>query len=89
MERSKTLSDLLAKLGEIPDLQLKRPSVTSAAGIVFLQNPASLRRAHEYKLGQSLGQLVDFGVFKEGEALVVTDPMCLPSCDVRIRVKLL
>jgi len=88
LSEEKTLQDLLTHLGQAPKLQLKKPSITSAAGIVFLQNPPSLRRAHEYKLPQSLKQLVEFGVFKEGEPLLVTDPLCLPSTStLRIRIK--
>ncbi|CAD7924997.1 unnamed protein product [Amoebophrya sp. A25] len=88
LPREKTLQDLLDHLATAPKLQLKKPSITSAAGVVFLQNPPSLRKAHEYKLPQGLGQLVDFGVFQQGEPLLVTDPLCLPSSStLRIRIR--
>ncbi|CAD7929545.1 unnamed protein product [Amoebophrya sp. A120] len=88
MRKTDTLAELLTRLGEMPQLQLKRPSITTSAGIVFLQNPPSLRREHEYKLHKSLSQLVEFGVFKEKEPLFVTDPQCLPSCNIKIQVVL-
>lgn len=89
LERSEssTLQDLIDHMIENPKLQLKRPSITCAAGVVFLQNPEVLRKQHEYKLKQTLRQLVDFGVFKEMEDLVVTDPDSLPNI-LEIKVKL-
>merc|ERR1719310_76740 len=75
-----TLQDLLDALGTNPSLQLSRPSISSSRGIVFQQNPAVLRKDHEYKLPMTLRELVssDPPVFTEGEELTVTDP-ALPS----------
>lgn len=80
-----TLQELLDALGENPSYQLKRPSISSSRGIVFAQNPKPLRAQHEYKLSQSLEQLVKATppVFDEGEELTVTDP-AIPS---KLRLK--
>mmetsp|Transcript_47731 Transcript_47731/g.103880 ORF Transcript_47731/g.103880 Transcript_47731/m.103880 type:complete len:445 (-) Transcript_47731:95-1429(-) len=78
--RASTLGELLNHLGALPSFQLSRPSISSGSGVVFIQNPAVLRKQHEYKLGMSLGELAaaEPPVFREGEALVVTDP-AVPS----------
>lgn len=75
-----TLQELLDALGAHPSYQLKRPSLSGSQGIVFIQNPRPLREQHEYKLTQSLEQLMnsDPPVFSEGEELIVTDP-AVPS----------
>lgn len=80
-----TLQELLDHLATNVKFQLKRPSITSGAGVVFLQNPEAMRKQHEYKLSQSLRQLVDFGVFYEGEELVVTDRESLSDA-LRVRI---
>lgn len=82
---SSTLQDLLDVLGEHPSYQLKKPSISSSNGIVFIQNPKTLRQQHEYKLEQSLEELTkaDPPVFAEGEELTVTDA-ALPS---KLRLK--
>uniref|UniRef100_A0A7S2H6I4 E2 binding domain-containing protein n=1 Tax=Alexandrium andersonii TaxID=327968 RepID=A0A7S2H6I4_9DINO len=84
---SSTLQQLLDSLGEHPSYQLKRPSISGTRGVVFVQNPKALREQHEYKLPQTLGQLVDGAepVFDEGEELIVTDPT-LPS---KLRLKVI
>merc|ERR1712060_16384 len=83
-----TLQELLNESGDHPSYQLKRPSISGAKGIVFIQNPKPLREQHEYKLQMSLQELVkaDPPVFEEGEELIVTDPT-LPS-KLRLRVKI-
>lgn len=85
--RSSTLQQLLDALGDHPSYQLKRPSISGTRGMVFIQNPKPLREQHEYKLPQSLEELVkaDPPVFDEGEELTVTDPT-LPS-KLRLRVE--
>jgi ubiquitin-activating enzyme E1 C len=70
----KTLQELLDELCAMEDLKLAAPSITSGAGVVFMQRPAPMRKAHEHKLPQNLGKLVDDGVFQAGEELLVTDP---------------
>jgi len=83
-----TLQELLGALGANPSLQLLRPSISSSNGIVFIQNPKVLREQHEYKLSQTLRELIssDPPVFIEGEDLIVTDPV-LPS-KLRLKVTL-
>merc|ERR1712151_499279 len=73
---SSTLLQLLDSLGENPNYQLKRPSISGSKGMVFIQNPKPLREQHEYKLPLTLQQLTsaDPPVFDEGEELIVTDP---------------
>lgn len=78
VKSSSTLQELLDRLAAHPQYQLKRPSISSASSIVFIQNPLVLRQAHEYKLSQSMQQLVSDKVFAEGESLVVTDA-AIPS----------
>merc|ERR1711957_431714 len=80
-----TLQELLDALGDHPSYQLKRPSISSNSGMVFIQNPKPLREQHEYKLSMSLEALTkaDPPVFAEGEELVVTDST-LPS---KLRMK--
>jgi ubiquitin-activating enzyme E1 C len=82
-----TLQELLDALGANSSLQLTRPSISSATGIVFIQKPQVLRQQHEYKLEQTLRQLTssDSPVFREGEELIVTDPI-LPS-KLKLQVK--
>jgi len=72
------LKELLEKLGTDPRYQLTRPSVTGSKGVIFMGNPAVLRKAHEHKLEKSLGELFEMGVLVAGEPLTVTDPT-LPS----------
>merc|ERR1712232_553413 len=43
---SSTLQELLDSLGEHPSYQLKRPSLSNAQGVVFVQNPKPLREQH-------------------------------------------
>lgn len=83
-----TLQELLGALGANPTLQLMRPSISSSNGIVFIQNPKVLREQHEYKLTQTLRELMssDPPVFSAGEELIVTDPV-LPS-KLRLKVTL-
>mmetsp|Transcript_24049 Transcript_24049/g.74724 ORF Transcript_24049/g.74724 Transcript_24049/m.74724 type:complete len:445 (-) Transcript_24049:56-1390(-) len=85
---SSTLQELLDALGQHPSYQLKRPSISGLRGVVFVQNPKPLREMHEYKLTQTLEQLIkaDPPVFDEGEELTVTDPL-LPS-KLRLKVTL-
>lgn len=80
-----TLQELLEALSNHPSYQFTRPSISGSCGVVFIQSPAPLRQQHEYKLTQSLQQLVsaDPPVFHEGEELIVTDPS-LPS---KLRLK--
>merc|ERR1711948_243715 len=75
---SSTLQQLLDALGEHPSYQLKKPSISGSRGMVFIQGPKPLRQQHEYKLSQTLGQLMNGAdgaepVFEEGEELTVTD----------------
>merc|ERR1719498_777118 len=81
-----TLQELLDALGANTSLQLSRPSISSANGVVFIQKPAVLRQQHEYKLTQSLRELIAAQVFAEGEELTVTDA-ALPS-KLKLRVNL-
>jgi len=76
---SSTLQDLLDALTAHPSYQLSKPSVSGMSGIIFIQSK-HLRGEHEYKLKQTLRELVsaDPPVFTEGEDLLVTDPS-LPS----------
>merc|ERR1712217_245528 len=53
-----TLQELLDALGANPSYQFTRPSISGSCGVVFIQSPAPLRQQHEYKLAQSLQQLV-------------------------------
>eukprot|EP01066_Platyproteum_vivax_P000541 Platyproteum_vivax@DN1059_c0_g1_i1.p1 len=80
-----TLEELIVKLQTDVNLQLTRPSISSGEGVVFMQKPEVLRRQHEYKLSQTLGQLVQDKVFQIGEELIVTDPV-IPS---KLKLKLL
>lgn len=75
-----TLQDLLDSLSAHPTYQISKPSVTGSHGVVFLQNPAPLRKQHEYKLKMSLKDLAhsEPPVFTVGEELTVTDP-ALPA----------
>mmetsp|Transcript_39870 Transcript_39870/g.105459 ORF Transcript_39870/g.105459 Transcript_39870/m.105459 type:complete len:828 (-) Transcript_39870:26-2509(-) len=77
---SSTLQELLDALTAHPSYQLSRPSVSGSSGVIFIQNPAPLRKQHEYKLSMTLEELTkaDPPVFAEDEELVVTDP-ALPS----------
>jgi ubiquitin-activating enzyme E1 C len=70
-----TLQEFLDHLCARDDMKLSSPTVTSAAGPVFMQRPAALRAAHAPKLVKSLKILAEEGVFSEGEELVVTDPI--------------
>jgi len=74
--RESMLQEFLEYLGTHPSYQLTRPSVSSASGIVFMQNPKAIRAQHEYKLQMSLDELTkaDPPIFTEGEDLIVTDP---------------
>merc|ERR1712137_370433 len=69
-----TLQELLDSLSEDPKYQLKRPSISGASGIIFMQNPKAMREQHEYKLKMTLKELAgaDPPVFREGEDLLVT-----------------
>eukprot|EP00397_Hematodinium_sp_SG-2012_P048400 GEMP01055432.1.p1 GENE.GEMP01055432.1~~GEMP01055432.1.p1 ORF type:complete len:438 (-),score=105.24 GEMP01055432.1:104-1417(-) len=78
VQRTLTLQQLMGRLAQHPQYQLKRPSISSQNCVVFIQNPPVLRQQHEYKLEQSLEQLVADKVFNEGEPLIVTD-QTLPS----------
>lgn len=82
-----TLEELLDALGAHPSYQLKRPSISSTRGVVFIQNPKPLRQQHEYKLKMSLKELTEASppVFDVGEELTVTDAS-IPS-KLRLRVK--
>lgn len=82
-----TLQELLDALGTHPSYQLKRPSLSSARGMVFIQNPMPLRRQHEYKLTMTLKDLseADPPVLAAGEEILVTDPS-LPS-KLRLKVQ--
>lgn len=86
MDPQSTLQSLLDCLGEDSNYQLKRPSISGARGMVFMQKPQALRAQHEYKLPMSLQQLTqaDPPVFDENEELVVTDA-ALPS-KLRLRI---
>merc|ERR1712217_227742 len=53
-----TLQELLQALSDHPSYQFTRPSISGSCGVVFIQSPAPLRQQHEYKLAQSLQQLV-------------------------------
>lgn len=85
---SSTLQELLDALGDHPSYQLKRPSISGGRGMVFVQGPKQLRQQHEYKLSQTLEQLVkaEPPVFDVGEELTVTDP-AIPS-KLRLKVVL-
>jgi len=83
--RTWTLQQLMDKLGQDPQYQLKKPSMTAAENIVFIQNPAVLREAHEYKLEQTLDKLVQDKVFQENSDLIVTDPAIQTSLILRVR----
>lgn len=78
--RKSTLQDLLGALSTHPTYQLSRPSISGSSGIVFIQNPKTIRAQHEHKLEMTLEQLTQANppVFTEGEELIVTDP-ALPS----------
>lgn len=78
--RNSTLKELLESLGTHPTYQLSRPSISGPSGIIFIQNPKSMREQHEYKLEMSLEGLTktEPPVFTEGEELTVTDPT-IPS----------
>eukprot|EP00747_Dinoflagellata_sp_TGD_P203159 gnl/TRDRNA2_/TRDRNA2_76764_c0_seq1.p2 gnl/TRDRNA2_/TRDRNA2_76764_c0~~gnl/TRDRNA2_/TRDRNA2_76764_c0_seq1.p2 ORF type:complete len:105 (+),score=31.41 gnl/TRDRNA2_/TRDRNA2_76764_c0_seq1:163-477(+) len=91
MERdsASTLQDLLDALKEHKGLQLTRPSITGARGVVFIQNPAPLRKQHEYKLEQTLEELTkaEPPVFDESEELIVTDPALPARLKLRVTLK--
>jgi len=83
-----TLQELLDALGEDQNYQLKRPSISGSSGIIFIQNPAVLRKQHEYKLKMTLKELTEASppIFTDNEELTVTDST-LPS-KLTLRVKL-
>lgn len=64
-----TLQEFIDKLGEMPSLQLKKPSLIGEATSLYMQKPPSLEKALRANLAKSLGELV-----KDGEVLTVTDP---------------
>jgi ubiquitin-activating enzyme E1 C len=75
MSGDATLQEFLDHLCARDDMKLSSPTVTSAAGPVFMQRPKALREAHAPKLVKSLKTLASDGVFLDGEELVVTDPI--------------
>merc|ERR1712113_144285 len=50
LDPNSTLQELLSSLGTNPTYQMAKPSISGPDGVVFIQNPAPLRKQHEYKL---------------------------------------
>lgn len=86
MPGDSTFQEFLDKLCESKQTKMSAPSVTSAAGPVFMQRPAALREAHAHKLKKSLRELVDDNVFQDGEELVVTDPVVPGVVKVKLSI---
>jgi len=84
--RGSTLQELLDALAEHPSYQLKRPSISGQNGVVFIQGPPPLRKMHEFKLQQTMEELLNANVLVEGEDLTVTDAS-LPS-KLRLEIRL-
>jgi ubiquitin-activating enzyme E1 C len=65
-----TLAELITKLAEDADYQLKKPSLVSEAATLYMQKPPSLELALRENLSKPLGELL-----RDGETVTVTDPM--------------
>ena len=61
------------------NLQLKRPSLTNALGVVFMQNPEVLRKAHSWKLTKGLSELAAEGVFTNSIYTTAGEELCGPD----------
>ena len=90
---SSTLQDFIEFLQTDLQFQLKRPSITNKQGVVYMQNPEVLRKAHAWKLEKPLAELAESGVFEKdvvwgagGEQLTITDASA-PTFVVKLRLK--
>lgn len=64
-----TLQDFLDNLGERPEAQLKKPSIRSGSGTLYMRFPQSLEVQTRHNLGKKLKDLVS-----NGEEVGVSDP---------------
>lgn len=69
VDASMTLQEFIDMIGELPSLQLKKPSIAGEESNLYMQNPPSLRAILAGNLGKPLRGLV-----QDGEVLAVTDP---------------
>lgn len=70
VERETLLADLLTRLQELPDMQVKQPSVATASGPLYFRQPPALEKATSANLERTLTELG----LEEGSVLTVTDP---------------
>ncbi|RKP06090.1 hypothetical protein THASP1DRAFT_18919 [Thamnocephalis sphaerospora] len=74
-----TLEDWIDRLIESPETQLKRPSLRTGSGSLYMQAPRALEQATRPNLQRTLGELLS-----SGEAVTVTDATLPISLEITV-----
>ena len=78
-----TLAEFIEMLKEKSELRLEKPSLQSPRGLLYFQNPPSLREATTPNLSKKMAELI-----QDGDQVAVTDPMYPQSMNLSLRVSL-